>query len=121
MEAEGAANQPVIQFSSVPALSSEQIVLMVTTGQVPRDDYSVSTQDRASKLAFFLGKSLWSKLHPGQPGEEKLTIKSGQDVTEQGRQTYEVEYKLNDRWSLVGEYDRFGALNANVKWKLFSR
>jgi translocation and assembly module TamB len=121
MEAEGAANQPVIQFSSVPALSSEQIVLMITTGQVPRDDYSVSTQDRASKLAFFLGKSLWSKLHPGQPGEEKLTIKSGQDVTEQGRQTYEVEYKLNDRWSLVGEYDRFGALNANVKWKLFSR
>jgi hypothetical protein len=32
-----------------------------------------------------------------------------------------VEYKLTDRWSLVGEYDRFNALNAGVKWKIYSR
>ncbi|HEV8544380.1 MAG TPA: translocation/assembly module TamB domain-containing protein, partial [Verrucomicrobiae bacterium] len=121
MQAEGPANQPVLQFSSVPALTSEQIVLMITTGQIPRTDFGFSNQDRASKLAMFLGKGLWAKLHPGQPGEERLTIRSGQDITEQGRQTYEVDYKLNDRWSLVGEYDRFGALNANVKWKLFSK
>lgn len=121
MEAEGPADQPIIQFSSVPALTSEQIVLMVTTGQIPRQDFGFSTQDRASRLAMFLGKSLWEKLHPGKAAEEKLTIRSGQDVTEQGRQTYEVEYKLNEKWSLVGEYDRFGAVNANVKWKLFSR
>jgi translocation and assembly module TamB len=121
MEAEGFADEPVIEFSSVPSLTSEQIILMLTTGQVPRDDFGFSREDRASKLAFFLGKSLWEKLNPGQPGEERLTIRSGQDITEQGKQTYEVEYKLSDRWSLVGEYDRFGALNANVKWRVFSR
>ncbi len=121
MEAEGPADKPIIQFTSVPALSSEQIVLMLTTGAIPREDFSFSNRDRVSKLAMFLGKSLWSKVHPGKPQEEKLTIRSGQDVTEQGRQTYEVEYKLTPRWSLVGEYDRFGALNANVKWRLVSR
>lgn len=121
MEAEGPANAPVIQFSSVPALSSEQIVLMLTTGQIPRDDFSFSNKERVSKLAFFLGKSLLAKLRPGKADEEKLTIRSGQDITEQGRQTYEVEYKLSPRWSLVGEYDRFGALNANVKWRIISR
>ena len=50
-----------------------------------------------------------------------MTIRSGEDVTEQGKQTYEVEYKINDRWSLVGEYNRFGDLNANVKWRVFSK
>jgi translocation and assembly module TamB len=121
MEAEGPADEPVIEFSSVPSLTSEQIVLMLTTGQIPRQDFGFSEEDRASKLAFFLGKSLWSKLNPNKPAEERLTIRSGEDVTEQGRQTYEVEYKLNERWSLVGEYDRFGDLNANLKWRVFSR
>jgi translocation and assembly module TamB len=121
MEVEGPADEPVIEFSSVPALTSEQIVLMLTTGQIPRQDFGFSSEDRAGKLAFFLGKSLWAKLNPNKPAEERLTIRSGEDVTEQGRQTYEVEYKLNDRWSLVGEYSRFGDLNANVKWRVFSR
>jgi translocation and assembly module TamB len=121
MEAEGPADDPIIQFSSVPALTSEQIVLMLTTGQIPRTDFGFSTQDRAGRLAFFLGKSLWAKLNPGQPAQERFTIRSGEDVTEQGRQTYEVEYKLNDRWSLVGEYNRFGDLNGNIKWRVFSR
>lgn len=121
MEAEGPADQPVIEFSSVPALTSEQIVLMLTTGQIPREDFGFTTQDRASRLAFFFGKGLWSKLNPGKAGEERLTIRSGEDVTEQGRQTYEVEYKLSDRWSLVGEYNRFGELNGNVKWRVFSK
>lgn len=121
MEAEGPADEPVIEFSSVPSLTSEQIVLMLTTGQIPRDDFGFSSEDRAGRLAFFLGKSLWSKLNPGRPAEERLTVRSGEDVTEQGRQTYEVEYKINDRWSLVGEYNRFGDLNANVKWRVFSK
>ncbi len=121
MQAEGPADNPIIQFSSVPSLTSEQIVLMLTTGQIPRSDFGFSNQEKASKLAFFLGKSLLSKLNPGKPGEEKLVIRSGEDITEQGRQTYSVEYKLNDRWSLIGEYDRFGALNADVKWRLFSK
>jgi translocation and assembly module TamB len=121
MEVEGPADEPVIEFSSVPSLTSEQIVLMLTTGQIPREDFGFSNEDRAGRLAFFLGKSLWSKLNPSRPADERLTIRSGQDVTEQGRQTYEVEYKLNERWSLVGEYNRFGDLNANVKWRVFSK
>jgi translocation and assembly module TamB len=121
MEAEGPADEPIIEFSSVPSLTSEQIILMLTTGQIPREDFGFSNEDRASRLAFFLGKSLWTKLNPGRPAEERLTIRSGEDVTEQGRQTYEVEYKINDRWSLVGEYNRFGDLNANVKWRVFSK
>ena len=121
MQAEGPADEPVIEFSSVPPLTSEEIVLMLTTGQIPRSDFGFSSQERASRLALFLGKSFWQKLNPGAADEERLTIRSGEDVSEEGKQTYAVEYKLTDDWSLVGEYDRFGDLNAGVKWKVFSR
>jgi translocation and assembly module TamB len=121
MQAEGPANEPVIEFSSVPSLTSEEIVLLLTTGQMPRSDFADSSEQRAGRLAFFLGKSLWTKLNPGSGNQERLIIRSGEDISEQGRQTYAVEYKLTERWSLVGEYDRFGALNADVKWKIYSR
>ena len=121
MEAEGPADKPVIQFTSVPALSSEQIVLMLTTGQIPREDFTFSNRDRVSKLAMFLGKSLLSKFHPGKPEEEKLTIRSGQDITEQGKQTYEVDTSSRRGGPWSASPDRFGALNANVKWRLLSR
>ena len=121
MQAEGPADRLVIQFSSVPSLTSEQIILMLTTGQIPRSDFGFSNQEKASKLAFFVGKSVLAKLSPGKAGEEKFVIRSGENITEQGRQTYSLEYKINDTWSLIGEYDRFGALNADVKWKLFSK
>ena len=121
MQAEGAADEPVIEFSSVPPLTSEEIVLMLTTGQIPRSDFGFSNEERASKLALFLGKSFWQKLNPGGGGEERLIIRSGEDVSEEGKQTYSVEYKMTDDWSLTGEYDRFGDLNAGVKWKIFSK
>ena len=121
MQAEGAADEPVIEFTSVPPLTSEEIVLMLTTGQIPRSDFGFTNEERASRLALFLGKSFWQKLNPGSGSEERLIIRSGEDVSEEGKQTYSVEYKLSDDWSLVGEYDRFGDLNAGVKWKIFSR
>jgi translocation and assembly module TamB len=121
MQAEGPADEPNIQFSSVPALTSEQIVLMLTAGQIPRTDFGFSNQEKASKLAFFVGKSLLSKLNPNQSAQERLVIRSGEDITEQGKETYSVEYKINKNWSLIGEYDRFGALNADVKWRIYSK
>lgn len=121
MQVEGSANEPEVTFTSVPSLTSEEIVLMLTTGNIPRSDFGYSNEQRASKLAMFLGKNLWSKFKGGSADEERLTIRSGEDVSVEGRQTYAVEYKLSDRWALVGEYDRFGALNAGVKWKIYTR
>jgi translocation and assembly module TamB len=57
----------------------------------------------------------------GDQSQERLTISSGEQISEQGRPTYNVEYKVTDRWSLVGEYDRFGDLNAGLKWRVYSK
>jgi translocation and assembly module TamB len=72
-------------------------------------------------VAIFLGKDLLAKLGFGDQSEERLTVNSGQEISEQGRPTYSLEYKLTKRWSLVGEYDRFNAFNAGLKWRVYSK
>ena len=121
LQVTGPANEPVIEFSSTPSLTSEEVVLMLTAGELPRHELTFSTQQRAGAFALFFGKSLWAKFGADESGAERLTVRSGQDVSEQGRQTYAVEYRLSKNWSLVGEYDRFSAVNAGVKWRLYSR
>jgi len=120
MDVTGSADEPLVQFSSVPALSSEQIVLMLTTGEMPGNQLTFSTQQRAGRMALFVGKGLLSKF-AGEGSADRLMVRSGENVTETGKQTYQLEYKLSDDWSLIGEYDRFSAFNAGIKWKFYSK
>jgi translocation and assembly module TamB len=121
MEATGAANAPIIQFTSNPPLSSEEILLMVSAGQMPRQEQVLSTQQRAQTFAMFLGKDLLSKLGFGDESEQRLTVYSGEEITQQGTPTYRIEYKLSDRWSVLGEYDRFNEYNLGMKWRFYSK
>lgn len=119
LEISGTAQQPILEFSSVPPLTSEQILMMVTTGQIPREDYRLSAGQRAQGIGLFLGKNVLSKL--GFGGGERLSIRSGENISEAGKETYSVEYRLTDDVSLIGEYDRFDEYNAGVKWRVFSK
>jgi translocation and assembly module TamB len=121
MDASGPVDAPVLQFNSSPPLSSDQILLMVTAGQLPQGAYNLTAQQKAQTMAMFLGRDLLAKLGIGSQTEPRLTIKSGEEITDQGRPTYHVEYKLTDRWSLEGEYDRFGDFNAGFKWRVYSK
>jgi translocation and assembly module TamB len=121
MEASGPVDAPVLQFSSTPPLSSEQILLMLTAGQLPQGTYTLSPQQRAQTVALFFGRDLLSKLGVGDEGQQRLSVRSGDEISEQGRPTYHVEYRFSKRWFLVGEYDRFGEYNAGFKWRILSR
>jgi len=122
MEATGPVDAPVVQFSSVPGLSSEEIVLMLTAGQVPRGvGTTATTQQRAQGLALFVGKNLLSDFGLGGGGQERLTVRSGEEISQNGRPTYDIEYQLTRRWSVIGEYDRFDQYNLNLKFKAYSK
>jgi translocation and assembly module TamB len=62
MDVTGFADAPVIQFSSTPPLSSEQLVLMTTAGELPKTGFTLSPQQRAQTAALFVGKDLLAKL-----------------------------------------------------------
>lgn len=121
MEITGTADAPVVEFTSNPPLTSEQALLMVTTGDLPREDAFFSTQQRASKFAVYIGQNLLYELTGDDSAADRLIIRSGEHISEQGRETFAIEYRLSDRWSLTGEYDRFDEYNAGFKWNIFSR
>jgi translocation and assembly module TamB len=122
LEVTGTVDAPVIQFSSSPPLSSEQIVLLLTAGALPQGTaYNLTSEQRAQTMALFVGRDLLASLGYGSLGEQRLTVHSGEQISETGKPTYNVEYKLSDTVSLVGEYDRFGDLNAGIKWRIYSR
>jgi translocation and assembly module TamB len=121
LEVSGPINSPVLEFSSTPALSSDQILMMLTAGEIPRGIGTLTAQQRAQSFAMFLGRDLLAKLGLGEDGGERLVVRSGEEFSEEGRPTYDVEYKLNKRWSVTGEYDRFGDFNAGLKWRVFSK
>jgi len=121
MEVSGAADDPVIQFTSNPSLSSEQILLMLTAGQLPRGSYTLSPQQRAETMALFLGRDLLSKIGLADQTQQRLIIRSGEEISDQGRPTYHIEYRFAKRWFIEGEYDRFGDYNAGFKWRVYSK
>jgi len=80
----------------------------------------LTAKQRAETLATFLARDFLTKLG-FDAGESRLTIQSGEQISETGRPTYSIEFKLSDDWSLVAEYDRFAAYDAGVKWRIYSK
>jgi hypothetical protein len=52
---------------------------------------------------------------------DRLSLRSGEEVSETGQPTQAIEYQLDKRWSVYGEYDRFNQFNAGLKWRLYSK
>src|SRR5204863_9216515 len=91
MDVSGPVDAPVIQFNSTPPLSSEQILLMVSAGELPQGMFSLTSQQRAQTVALFLGRDVLAKMGFGDQTEERLSMRSGEEISEQGRPTYSVE------------------------------
>lgn len=113
MNASGSADDPRIEFSSTPVLTNAQIIRLLATGSLEAGG--------GGAIGLYLGQVL---LGPGS-GEDtladRLSVEVGQEVTESGRSTVEVIYRVNDRWSLEGEYDRFDTYNLNLVRILLDR
>jgi translocation and assembly module TamB len=120
MELTGTATVPIITFSSSPPLESRQVLMMVTTGETPQNEITYSTTQRVTRLGTYLGQSLVNNFGGDASEADRLSIDSGERVSRNGRETYEIEYRLSERFSLVGEYDEFDDYNAGVKWRLLA-
>ena len=121
LEMTGELPAPNVIITSTPALEAADVLLMVMTGQAPVTTTAgtvASSGQRLALLGAYLGRGLFQDLGIG--GEDRLEVSSGEHVSRQGRETYEIEYKLGERWSLQGEYDQFDAYNAGLKWHVYT-
>ncbi|ACB76768.1 translocation/assembly module TamB domain-containing protein [Opitutus terrae] len=121
MEITGPVTSPNLTFSSSPPLESEQVLLLVMAGQPPNNEVATTDRQRAARFGAFFGQSLLGSLSGDPEGVERLTITSGENVSEQGRETYNIEYRLNPRWSLTGEYDEFDDYYGGIKWRFYQK
>ncbi len=122
LEATGELPEPNILLTSSPALEPGEVLLLVMTGQPPANattNPASSGTQRLALLGAYLSRGLFQDL--GANGEDRLEISAGAQVSEQGRDTYEFEYKLGKRSSLVGEYDRFDSYNGGFKWRAYTQ
>jgi translocation and assembly module TamB len=119
MEITGPAETPSIVFTSSPALDPDQLLMMVMTGAAPTNGTGYSNTQRLARLGTYLGQSLLGSFGVDAASADRLSIIPGETVSDQGRETYTVDYKLDDRWTWVGEYDQFDDYNIGLKWRLF--
>ncbi len=119
MEVTGTPESPSVVFTSSPALDSKQLLLMVMTGVAPQNELAVSSSQRLARLGTYLGQSLLTSIGGDATSADRLSLSTGENITRQGRESYEVEYKLADRWKLIGEYDEFDDYNVGLKWRLY--
>jgi translocation and assembly module TamB len=109
---------PVITLSSTPVLDATDVLLLVMTGRPPTEDTQTSSVQRVALLGAYLGRGVFEDLG-FSGGEDRLEISSGEQVSQSGRETYSFEYKLDDRWSVEGEYDQFDSYNADLKRRIY--
>ncbi|MGK0237352.1 MAG: translocation and assembly module TamB [Candidatus Pelagisphaera sp.] len=120
VEISGSAFDPKVRFTSSPPLSSEQILLMVMAGDVPDSNFNYSASQRASKIGSYLSQGLFSSGGKDSSGG-RFSLVTGQDLSEQGKETLEMEFKLDERFQLLGEYDEYDAWNAGLRWRMLRR
>ncbi|MBC7366988.1 MAG: translocation/assembly module TamB domain-containing protein, partial [Undibacterium sp.] len=120
LELSGTLSAPMLSFSSNPALESKQVLLLVMAGQLPTNSGVITDRQRATSIGRYLGQSLLGSLGGETASGDRLSISTGESISRQGRETFGMEYRLDDRWSLVGEYDEFDDYNAGVKWRIFA-
>ena len=123
MDVSGSAYDPQLQFGSNPPLAQEAIILMLTAGIMPSDDIGASGGAVGQRLAMYLGRGLISDLFTGteESWTRNLDIRSGGTTSESGRDTYRIEYRLTEDFSIFGENDVFDEYNVGLRWRFYTR
>ncbi len=121
IEITGSAFDPQVRFTSSPPLTSEQILMMVMAGENPDGMFDYSVSQRASKVGTYLAKGLFSSRGSSSGLGSRFSLSSGQNLSRQGKETLDVEFKLDEQFQLLGEYDEYDAWNAGIRWKAIRR
>lgn len=120
----GPSTDPELDLASSPPLPSDDILLLLVTGQRPEEDWRGG--QAAQTVAVFLGKDALSRWLGGDSDEETLLDRvewtTGADVTQAGGETAELSIRLSGSARgrgrtvyLRAERDVFDRYNAGVR------
>lgn len=114
---DGEPKRPILNLSSVPSLANAEIVTMITSGRIP--DHLLNGNPNGNQwgaLNFYLNSGFFGENFP-----ENIHMQIGEDITENGLETMEIEYVFDRRRSLIGQYDRFDNYNVDYRFRIYAR
>ena len=129
---QGPLDDPVITLSSTPALPNDDLLLLLLTGQPPKEGEGTSGAlglgKGATNVMVYLGRDFlnkWLEDETGRSDEtilERFELDYGRGVTKSGEQTIESTFRLTEQatgkkrvYYLSAEKDRYDAYNYGFK------
>jgi hypothetical protein len=128
---QGPIEEPVYTLSSSPALPNDELLLLLLTGQPPKDEEIVDPGKLgrgATNVVVYLSRDFLSKWLEDESGAsdesilDRFELDYGRAVTKSGEQTIESTFRLSEQASgknriyyLSGEKDRYDAYNYGLK------
>jgi translocation and assembly module TamB len=126
---EGPYNAPVVTLSSVPPLSSEDLLLLVLTGRVPESTEGFTPSQRQQiNVAVYLGRDLLARWFSRKMGEtdesvfDRFELDVGRAMTREGEDTIDAQFRLAEgvfrdgaTLYITAEKDVFDFYNAGMK------
>ncbi len=128
LEARGPATRPEIQLTSDPALPTQDVLWLLTTGRL-RDRGGPMAADGAGQASvgtsagFMIGRGAVQEIvkdYGGEMGDwlTRLEIVTRPNDSLPEREIVDAEYRLNGGFSLIGGRDQYGDYNGGVLWRL---
>jgi hypothetical protein len=125
----GPLEEPVVTLSSSPSLPNDDLMLLLLTGQPPKDREDAEARSSgATNVIVYLGRDFLAKWLDNDPGASDETILDrfeldiGRGFTKSGEQTVESTFRLSEELSgtgrvyyLTGEKDKYDAYNYGMK------
>jgi translocation and assembly module TamB len=126
---QGPLNDPVITLSSNPALPNDDLLLLLLTGQPPKQDLAGDIKfSAATNVMVYLGRDFLSKWLDDESGAndesifERFELDYGRGVTKSGEQTVEGTFRMSELktgkrrvYYLSAEKDKYDAYNYGLK------
>ena len=124
----GPLDDPVISLSSSPALPNDDLLLLLLTGQPPKDIAGNTKSRGTTNVMIYLGRDFlgkWLEDESGTSDEsilDRFELDYGRGVSKSGEQTVEGTFRLSELktgkrkvYYLSGEKDKYDAYNYGLK------
>ncbi|MBL8729011.1 MAG: translocation/assembly module TamB domain-containing protein [Planctomycetes bacterium] len=120
MSVTGRYDVPQVTLSSVPPLPPQDLIVLLTTGQLPSTLVARGAEGQARFVGGYLAQEVldaWFGSDSTERGEsllDRLTIETGREVSQNGTESILVEYELLPRVAVQVERDAYEDYNLGL-------
>lgn len=122
-QVEGSLDRMEVELSSTPALSSEEITVLLSTGRLPDDLRERGLQSQAALVGTYLAQELVDFYLGSDTTErdetllDRFSFESGREVSRNGVESITVEFDMRSGFFLQAERDLYEDYNMGVLYR----